>query len=100
MTSLPTITANKTTLTTVSGTIQPAAPFDFSRTLDFLDMFTPMQREQTMQAHILTKAIMVGGQTVAFRVQSGGTVDAPRLDHTLHSNAPISAQTQKTVEDR
>ncbi len=84
----------------ISGAIQPVAPFDFDKTLGFLDMFTPMRREQALEANILTKAIMLNGQTYAFQVWSTGTVEAPQIDYTLLSDEPISEQAWQTLENR
>src|ERR1041385_4349453 len=84
----------------VSGAIQPTAPFDFDKTLGFLDTFTPMRREQTLDAEVLTKAIMLNGQTYAFQLRSSGSVEAPRIDYKLFSDKPISEQVQQILEAR
>jgi DNA-3-methyladenine glycosylase II len=48
----------------------------------------------------LTKALMIDGQVLVFRVSSSGTIDAPQLDYTLHSHQPINEQTRRSAEDR
>ena len=44
-----------------TGHVTPTPPFDFAKSLHFLRYFAPMQREQTLSAHNLTKAIYIEG---------------------------------------
>ena len=87
-------------LYTASGVLTPAAPFDFEQSLDFLGMFTPTRGEQTLAPRTLTKAVMIGGQPVVFRVAGAGSADAPRLEYTLFAAAPITPETQAAAADR
>jgi DNA-3-methyladenine glycosylase II len=87
-------------LSTASGVLTPAAPFDFEQSLDFLGMFAPTRGEQTLAPRTLTKAVMIGGQPVVFRVAGAGGADAPRLEYTLFAAAPITPETQATAADR
>jgi DNA-3-methyladenine glycosylase II len=87
-------------LHTASGALTPAAPFDFEQSLDFLGMFLPTQGEQTLAPRTLTKAVMIDGQPVVFRVAGTGSADAPRLEYTLFAEAPITPAMQAAAADR
>src|SRR5258708_7355399 len=85
---------------TQSGTLIPSAPFDFAKSLGFVEMFSPARGEQQVEAHKLTKAIMVLGQTIGFEVKSAGSVEQPRLDYALISDQPITAEVKAAALDR
>lgn len=89
-----------TPLHTEAGYLTPTPPFDFARSLEFLGYFPPMQAEQTIASHILTKAVSVEGQVIAFQLTSTGTVDAPRLDYTFFSEQPMSEAVKHAALDR
>jgi DNA-3-methyladenine glycosylase II len=88
------------TLYTVTGHLTPAPPFDFARSFEFLGGFQPSAGEQTLDAHTLTKAVLVDGQTIVFRVASSGEIETPRLDYTLFSDQPIGVATARAADDR
>jgi DNA-3-methyladenine glycosylase II len=81
-------------------TLHPTPPFDFNKTLDFLEGFSPTRGEQSLAARVLTKAILVAGQVVVFQVKSSGAVEAPRLEGTLHSARPLGAPVLAAARDR
>src|SRR5437868_2766486 len=81
-------------------TLHPTPPFDFDKTLDFLEGFSPTRGEQSLAARVLTKAILVAGQVIVFQVRSSGTIDAPRLEATLHSAQPLGAAALAAARDR
>ena len=85
---------------TETGHITPTPPFDFAKSLHFLGHFPPMQHEQTLSAHTLTKAIFVEGQIIVFQLTSTGTIEAPQLEYTLFSEQPIGALTSNAAIDR
>jgi DNA-3-methyladenine glycosylase II len=87
-------------LSTSTGTLTPAPPFDFDKSLDFLQGFSPTRDEQSLAARLLTKAIMVAGQPVVFQARSSGSVEAPRLDYTLYSEKPLPAAELAAARDR
>jgi DNA-3-methyladenine glycosylase II len=89
-----------TQLHTVTGSLSPTPPFDFARSLDFLDGFSPTRAEQSLAAGTLTKAILVAGQAVVFQVRSSGAVEAPRLEYRLCSQQPLPASAQAAARDR
>ena len=68
-------------------------PFEFQQSLKFLQGFGPMSGEQQLERGSVTKAIMVEGQTVVFRVSEKGG-KAPGLGYELFSQEPL-----KPVED-
>src|SRR5262245_19001818 len=88
------------TLYTTTGHLTPTPPFDFDRSLEFLGAFQPTAGEQSLAERALAKAVLVGGQTIVFRVTSSGEVEAPRLDYTLFSDQPIGAAAARAAADR
>ena len=85
---------------TVEGNVVPVAPFDYTKSLDFLGFFTPMQGEQVVAEQLLTKALFIEGQLLAFRLTSTGTIDKPCLEYTLFSERPIEHEIIETAVDR
>jgi DNA-3-methyladenine glycosylase II len=88
------------TLYSTQGTLAPAAPFDFEKSLDFLGFFAPMEGEQTLAARSLAKAVLIHEQIVVFQLAASGHVEQPRLDYTLYSDQPIDDAIQHAAEDR
>jgi DNA-3-methyladenine glycosylase II len=56
-------------LHSTSGRLRAVAPFEFQRTLDFIQGFRPLAGEQEVESGVLTKALMVDGRTVLFRLR-------------------------------
>lgn len=82
------------------GTLAPTPPFDFAHTLRFLGEFAPTRDEQAVAPETLTRAIFVAGRPLLFRVAASGTPDAPRLDHTIHADAPLDTATVRAAGER
>jgi DNA-3-methyladenine glycosylase II len=82
------------------GALKPVAPFDFSKSLEFLSDFGPMRNEQEIKADIFTKAVQLKGNTVAFEVADGGTIEKPKLEFTAYSNTEFTDEAKKLVKDR
>ena len=82
------------------GSLRPTAPFDLAKSLDFLEVFPPMQEEQTMNDVSLTKAVRVGGRTIVFRLKSTGTIRMPALRYTLFSDHSFSHGLTDVILDR
>ena len=80
--------------------LHPTPPFDFNKSLDFLQGFTPTRDEQSLAARVLTKAIMVAGQVVVFEVKSTGTPEAPALECRLHTAQPLGEAAVAAARDR
>jgi DNA-3-methyladenine glycosylase II len=87
-------------LYSASGHLTPTPPFDFARSLEFLGAFQPSADEQSLAEHALTKAVLIDGQTIVFRVAASGDVEAPRLDYRLFSAQSIEAVTARAAADR
>jgi DNA-3-methyladenine glycosylase II len=83
-----------------SGTLTATPPFDFDKSLHFINRFGPMAGEQAVSGRALTKAVFVGGQVIVFQVESTGTVEQPQLTYKLHAERAIDAATQRAAEDR
>ncbi|MCU0493688.1 MAG: hypothetical protein MUD01_19030 [Chloroflexaceae bacterium] len=81
-------------------TLTPTPPFDFGQSLAFLGMFPPTKGEQQLQSASLTKAVMIGGQPLVFRVTSTGSMMEPCLAYTLHTDGPITPALRIAAEDR
>jgi DNA-3-methyladenine glycosylase II len=79
------------------GRLTPAPPFDFDRSLSFIERFSPTEGEQTIEDGVLTKAVRADGQTVTFRVRQTGSVEEPRLAFTLRSHRPMSRGVRGSV---
>jgi DNA-3-methyladenine glycosylase II len=80
--------------------ISPTPPFDFAKSLSFLDSFPPAYGDQTIRDGAVTKAARIDGHTFALSVASAGTVDAPALAVTLHSDAPLPDNVQARALER
>lgn len=87
-------------LYTESGRLSARAPFDFAKTLAFAQGFYPARRDQRIDGDSLTRALMVHGQPVGFRVWSEGTLEAPQLGYTLYAEQPLSAEQREAIVDR
>lgn len=82
-----------------SGSIQAQEPFSFALSLRFVNNFSPAAGEQATTGGAITKAVMVEGEPVLFRVrQSSGESGA--VDYTVYANVPVSAELQRAAEDR
>ena len=87
-------------LYSLEGTLKPIAPFDFSKSLEFLSDFSPMQNEQEVKSGTFTKAVQVKDKTVAFEVVDCGTLEDPKLRYTAYSEEKFTDEVNKLVADR
>ncbi len=85
-------------LHTRSGSLSATVPFDLQKSLRFIDGVVQIAGEQDTSGGALTKAVMVNGQTVAFRV-------SPEKDgragvyYELFSETPLTdAMTERIAE--
>ncbi|QBD79626.1 DNA-3-methyladenine glycosylase 2 family protein [Ktedonosporobacter rubrisoli] len=92
--------ATTTQLSTVSGELFPQEPFDFNKTLAFLQAFPPTAGEQALAPATLTKAVSIHGRAVAFKIQATGTIEEPRLTYTLYTEQPLSKHEQQLILER
>jgi DNA-3-methyladenine glycosylase II len=84
-------------LHTRSGTLDAVQPFDFQKSRGFLRGFGPMAGEQSLEGGQVTKAIMVEGQVVAFRVKAE---EGPRMRYELISEEPLAGSLADSVAER
>ena len=82
------------------GSLRPAPPFDFAKSLDFLEQFPPMREDQTVSELSMTKAVRVGGRAIVFQLKPTGTIKMPGLKYTLFANHPFSRGLTDVVIDR
>jgi DNA-3-methyladenine glycosylase II len=80
--------------------LKPVAPFDFSKSLEFLSDFGPMQNEQEVKSDTFTKAVQLNGRTVGFEVFDKGTVENPKLEFTAYCEDRFTDQITELVADR
>jgi DNA-3-methyladenine glycosylase II len=85
---------------TFQGKLFPKPPFDFSKSLDFVGMFSPSEGEQTVSDLSFTRAIYLENQTLAFRLKDEGTVLRPVLSYTLYSSEEINEEMKSALLDR
>ncbi|MGH2514901.1 MAG: hypothetical protein ACRDHP_04530, partial [Ktedonobacterales bacterium] len=83
-----------------TGTLTPRPPYDFAKTLAFLRSFTPTAGEQALDTESVTKAVTLHGRAVAFTLRDAGTVEAPQLAYTLHSESPLRADEHAAMTGR
>jgi DNA-3-methyladenine glycosylase II len=84
----------------IQGKIFPTSPFDFSKSIDFINMFTPTSGEQTLNNQIFTKAVYLHDQTLAFKLEDQGTVEKPVLLYTIFSSKTIHDDVKSDLLDR
>ena len=83
-----------------AGQLPAQPPFDFAKTLAFLGMFPPTEREQRIADGSLTKATRLAGQTVVFQVQAAPEGSAPGVAYRLYADRPLDAAQVAQIEDR
>ena len=83
-----------------AGQLPAQPPFDFARTLAFLGMFPPTEREQRIADGSLTKATRLAGQTVVFEAQAALDGSAPGVAYRLYADRPLDAAQIAQIEDR
>lgn len=87
-------------LYTTSGTLPVTPVFDFSQSLAFMRGFSPMSDDQEVTASTFTRAMMVNGRCIAFRVHDAGNADQPMVGYTLFSDEPLDESSQRKVTER
>lgn len=82
------------------ATLAPTPPCDFGQSLAFLRGFSLMRGEQTIDDDCLTRALVIDGETVVFRVVGQGTIEAPSLRCALFAARPLATSTHVAALDR
>jgi DNA-3-methyladenine glycosylase II len=83
-----------------NGLIRAVEPFDFAKSLNFLEDFGSTEGEQIIQQGTLSKAFSFLGLTVVSRIRSKDEIDSPMLEYSLISDHEIDDRTKKTAIDR
>lgn len=83
-----------------NGLIRPVEPFDFAKSLDFLEGFESTEGEQIIDNGTLAKAFSFHGKTVVVRIRSTGEIMSPSLKYSLISDHAIEDHIKKTAIDR
>src|SRR5260370_33318199 len=81
-------------------TLKPPPRSDFGRSLGFVRNFPVMRDEQGIADDRVTRAVIVEGETVVFRVIERGSVDEPLLECTLFAAKSIAAAGREAALDR
>lgn len=87
-------------LYSTSGTLPVTPVFDFSQSLAFMRGFSPMSDDQEVTESTFTRAMMVNGRCIAFRVQDAGNAEEPMVSYTLFSEEPLDESSQRKVTER
>lgn len=90
-------------LHSVSGVIDDGIvePYEFSQSVSFLRGFGPMSGQQEFEGQAVTKAVMIEGKTVVFRVSEGeGANRKSKLRYELFSEEPLTSSTEKDMVRR
>ena len=95
MTMMGERTAEKSNATTT--TLNAKEPFDLQKSIRFLSGFRPMADDQETDSRGISKALMVDGQTVVFRVEEDGE---HTLTCSLYSDRAISPKLKQTTAER
>jgi DNA-3-methyladenine glycosylase II len=81
-------------------TLTATPPFDFAKSLAFLQSFRPAQGEQRLTEDSLTRALRSNGTTVIFRLWATGIIEVPTLVCELWSEAPLDGVALDAVVNR
>ncbi|WP_040982744.1 DNA-3-methyladenine glycosylase family protein [Oceanobacillus jeddahense] len=84
----------------VKGYLYPCPPFDFFKSIAFLQSFKPTKGEQTYKGQRITKAVELSTISVVFSVYSMGSIENPKLHYELYSDQPINNSSRLEAEDR
>ncbi len=83
-----------------TGNLKPVIPFDFAKSIAFLESFAPMKGEQSTTESSLTKAVSICEKPIAFHLQSLGKIDVSALRYTIFSDRPINYRVKEKALDR
>ena len=80
------------------GKLYPESPFDFNKSINFIDMFIPSEDDYKIDESSLTTAIQIDAQTIAFKIESVGTVEKPVLNYQLFGGEITDDLTDKIID--
>lgn len=83
---------------TKEGILLPKKPFDFEKTLTFINGFPPSIEEQEVKSQTLKKATIIGDEIIVFELKSRGNIESPHLFYRLYSQNNLSSDVEtKTI---
>jgi DNA-3-methyladenine glycosylase II len=85
---------------TYTGHLNPTPPFDFAQSLEFLGRFAGGSGTAVREGQPFTRAVAVSGRTVAFQLESTGSVEVPELEYTLLCEQELDEGAQREVIER
>lgn len=97
---MPAETATATKLHRSSGTLRATPPFDFAKSLEFVERFSPAHGEQVVEDGTLSKALRVRGRTIAFEVRAADRSPPDGVAFRLLAEAPVSPALRKEIGAR
>ena len=80
-----------------NGLIRAVEPFDFNKSLNFLEDFGSTEGEQIIYENTLSKAFSFHGKAVVVRIRSKEEIDSPGLEYSLISDHAIDDHIKKTA---
>jgi len=80
-----------------NGLIRAIEPFDFNKSLNFLEDFGSTEGEQIIYESTLSKAFSFHGKAEVVRIRSKEEIDSPGLEYSLISDHAIDDHIKKTA---
>ena len=84
-------------LYSLQGKLYPKPPFDFSKSLNFVSMFTPTGGEQTITQSSFIKAVYLDDQTLAFKLINNGSIEKPVLSYMIYSKDELNEEIKNNL---
>lgn len=80
--------------------LKPAPPFDFAKSLRFVERFSPSAGEQRIDEYMLCKAFNIAGVPVVAKIRAHGSAEAPSLAVELFAKRPLSDKKIEATRER
>jgi DNA-3-methyladenine glycosylase II len=74
---------------TVHGKLFPTAPYDFSKSINFMNMFLPSSSEHNNDNSSFNKAVYLHDSTLAFKLENKSNIKEPALLYTFFSKQDL-----------
>lgn len=84
----------------IEGFLYPSSPFDFSKSISFMQSFKPTHGDQYYSSSEIIKSVELSTISIVFNIRSIGTIHKPKLHYKIYSPDPIKLSDQKEAEDR
>lgn len=83
-----------------TGLLTATTPFDFKKTLAFTSEFPFLSGEQTIQDHVLTRALALDNYTIAYQIYDNGTLKQPEVHCRLYSEEELPETVKQAALER